>query len=81
MKDVGIIFTYLAAGGVTTAVIVGGWVFCEVSWWVFIQIFGHVDAWLQERHWRKIHAANNLCNLKTGARFKRRTTYTVSRLT
>ena len=64
MKDVGIIFTYLAAGGVTAAVIVGGWVFCEVSWWFFIQIFGHVDAWLQERHWRKIHSTN-LCNPKT----------------
>jgi hypothetical protein len=64
MNDLGIISVYLVAAAFTAAVVMGGWIFCEVSWWIFTRIFGLVDSMIQERHWRKMVTAADLDQLK-----------------
>lgn len=67
MNDLGIISVYLVGAAFTVAVVMGGWIFCEVSWWIFTRIFGLVDSMLQERYWRNWHkrvSAGDLDQLK-----------------
>jgi hypothetical protein len=59
MNDLGIISVYLVAAAFTATVIMGGWIFCEVSWWIFVRIFGVVDSVLQDRHWRRLAKENS----------------------